>query len=78
MILVAACGGVGSGKTSLMLDTGLFALQNDKRLEGFLALGGDRGQTGRGADSYRLQLFPGNEIIPLRPEEGRRQPRLLL
>lgn len=70
MILAAVCGGVGSGKTSLMLDTALFALQNDKRIEGFIALGGDRGHTGRGADTYRLQLFPGSEIIPFARRKG--------
>jgi nucleoside-triphosphatase THEP1 len=64
MILVAVCGAVGSGKTSRMLETALFALQKGKTVSGFLALGGARRQAGRGADTYELQLLPDGEPIP--------------
>jgi nucleoside-triphosphatase THEP1 len=64
MLLVGVTGPIGSGKTSLLVQLTAWFQQQHKGVEGFLALGENRPELHRGADSYRLQMIAsGRDLV---------------
>jgi nucleoside-triphosphatase THEP1 len=75
MLLVGVTGPVGSGKTSLLLQLATWFQQQHKGVEGFLAIGGDRNASNRGADFYRLQMIAsGRDLLYATRDESKIPP----
>jgi len=64
MLLIAVEGPVGSGKTTLLRDLAEWARGTGKVVDGFVALGGDRPEPGRGAERYDLRMLGEERVLP--------------
>ena len=75
MILVAATGPIGCGKTFLLSRLAQWAKEQNKTVDGFLAIAHHRRTSGRGADGYVLQwISSGEEMLFVRRDDSRCPP----
>lgn len=70
MLLVAVTGQVGSGKTTAIKAFAEAWAAQGKRVDGFVALGLDRSDPSRGADSYRLTMVATGQELPFADREA--------
>lgn len=62
-LLIAVTGGPGSGKTRLLAELAVQQSARGQRVEGVLALAGNRSVPGQGADDYWLQIIGTNQEL---------------
>ncbi|MBL9213932.1 MAG: DUF2478 domain-containing protein [Opitutaceae bacterium] len=63
-LMLAVTGGPGSRKTRLLAELATGQLARGQRVEGVLALAGERPQPAKGAGTYRLRLIGGERELP--------------
>lgn len=78
MVLVAVTGPVGGGKTTLLLSLARWAVDNHKRVDGFLAIARHRHSSGRGASGYVLRRIASGEELPFADRDDSRHPPYVL
>jgi nucleoside-triphosphatase THEP1 len=74
MILVAATGPIGCGKTTLLSRLAQWAKEKNTTVDGFLAIANHRTTSGCGADGYDLQWIRSGEEIPFVRRDDSRHP----
>ncbi len=74
MLLIALEGPVGSGKTTLLSTLAAWYQGEGRRVDGFLAVAGERGEPGRGALRYDIRLVATGRTLPFAVRDDATRP----
>ena len=75
LLLIALTGSVGTGKASLLLDLSAWFRRQAREVDGFVAVGRERAERGRGAGAYDLRMLADDGLLPFaRRDESRIPP----
>lgn len=74
VLLIALEGPVGSGKTTLLSTLAAWYEGEGRRVDGFLAIAGERGEPGRGAMRYDLRLVASGRTLPFAYRDDHARP----